>query len=121
MSDDKTETISSSFAIVIEPEFEEGKWSGSVACHVEEDVREDLEQESVEQIRSVVGMMASTLTLMEDDAEFLEHVKAYFLANYQHLISEFIESKVEDKPSFVRSKEGNVITLDFNTKTHGNA
>ena len=38
MSDDKTETISSSFAIVIEPEFEEGKWSGSVACHVEEDV-----------------------------------------------------------------------------------
>ena len=67
------------------------------------------------------GENASTLTLMEDDPEFLEHVKAYFLANYQHLISEFIESKVEDKPSFVRSKEGNVITLDFNTKTHGNA
>lgn len=119
MSEDKENTCSQ-FAIVLEPEFDEqGEWAGTIAAHMEEDVHDDLDIDQLNQIRSVCGMMASTLTLMESDPEFMEYVRDYFIDNYQTLIDQFIEDN--PLPSFTRSEDGKVINLNFNTKTHGNA
>lgn len=113
----------SSFAVAITPEFdEEGKWTGAVSATLEEDVCNDLDADELLQIRSVCGMLAACLPLMEEDPDFLDYIKGYFSSNYTQLIDEILdEAEAESKPNFVRSKDGKVITLDFNTKTHGSA
>jgi len=63
-------------------------------------------------------MMASTLVLMENDEDFLDFVKGFFLSNSEEMINEMLGG-IEDNPNF--TKEGNVITLNFDTKTHGSA
>jgi len=115
------ETKETSFAVVMTPEFsEDDKWTGVIACHLEEEVNHDLSDDEITQIRTVSGLMATTLTLMEQDEDFLEYVKEAFLAFNQEMLEDFIESTEEDnKPNF--TKEGNVITLNFDTKTHGSA
>ena len=117
------ESNHSSFAVALTPEFDEqGNWTGAVSATLEEDVHNDLNTDELTQIRSVCGMMAACLPLMEEDEDFLEYIKGYFSANYTQLIDEILdEAEEQDKPSFVRSKDGKVITLDFNTKTHGSA
>lgn len=113
----------SSFAVAITPEFnEDGTWDGSVTAHLEEDVRDDLDPEQLTQIRSVCGMMAACLPLMEEDQEFLDYIKDFFYTNYQLLVDQIEEEEqVAATPNFTKSKDGKVITLDFDTKTHGSA
>lgn len=119
MTEDKK---SSSFAVAINPEFDDnGEWTGSVTAHIEEDVQNDLNEEQLLQIRSVCGMMAACLPLMEEDSEFLDYVKDFFYANYEQLIEQMLSEMEGDKPNFTRSADGKVITLDFDTKTHGSA
>lgn len=109
----------SSFAVAVEPEFNDnGEWTGEVTAFVEETLEGDLNEEQVTQIRSVCGMMASCLTLMEQDPDFLDYVRSYFIDNYEEMIAEIL-GEAEEKPDFTR--EGNVFKLNFNTKTYGNA
>lgn len=119
MTDEIIDKTHSSFAVAVEPEFDnDGKWTGSISAHIEEDVRADLSDDELIQIRSVCGMMASTLLLMENDEDFLEYVKSFFFSANEEMINEML-GDIEDEPNF--TKEGNVITLNFNTKTHGSA
>ena len=117
----------SSFAVAITPEFnDKGEWTGSVSAVLEEDVRDDLSPKDLTQIRSVCGMMAACLPLMEEDEEFMVLVRDYFLENYQVLVDDINEEEGEatakvDRPNFTRSIDGKVITLDFSTKTFGSA
>jgi hypothetical protein len=87
---------------------------------VEEDIEDDLSEDDRMKIRSVVGMMASTLQLMEQDEDFLDYVRSHFIENFTDMIAEFLED-AEEEPTFTRSEDGKVITLNFNTKTYGNA
>jgi len=120
---EETKKEHSSFAVAIEPEFnEEGKWTGAVHASLEETLNDDLNIDELTQIRTVCGMMASTLTLMEADPEFLDYIREYFVENFAEMVEDFIEDIEESeggKPNF--TKDGNVITLDFNTKTFGSA
>jgi hypothetical protein len=110
----------SSFAVALNPEFnDKGEWNGSVFAHIEEDVYDDLSDDELLQIRTVCGMMAACLPLLEQDPDFLEYVKEYFYANYQKMIDDIVDDCDLNKPNF--TKDGNVITLNFNTKTHGSA
>ena len=118
---EETETKETSFAIVVSPEFDkEGKWTGVVGCHMEEEVNHALNDDELTQIRSVCGMMATTLTIMEQDEDFLEYVKEAFLAMNSDMVEDFMEALEKDeKPNF--TKDGNVFTLNFDSKTHGSA
>ena len=119
MTDEIVDNTHSSFAVAVEPEFDsDGKWTGTISAHIEEEVKGDLSDEELIQIRSVCGMMASTLILMENDEEFLEFIKDFFISTNEEMISDMLSS-IEDKPNF--TKDGNVITLNFDTKTHGSA
>lgn len=119
------EKKASSFAIVIEPEFDEdNNWTGSVSASMEEDLAGDLEDDAVDQIRHVSGMIATCLQIMEADKEFLEFVKNYYAVHNAELfleLAEELEEEEDQPPKFTRSKDGKVITLNFDTKTYGNA
>lgn len=113
------ETKRSSFAVALAPEFDENnEWTGQVTTYIEEKIEDDLNEEQLAQLRSVCGLLASCLGLMEEDPDFLEYIKCYFTENCDRFIGEFL-GEIDDSPNF--TKEGNVITLDFNTKTHGSA
>lgn len=113
------ETKRSSFAVVLDPQFNENnEWTGEVTTYIEEEVSDDLNEEQLFQMRSVCGLLASCLQLMEQDPEFLEYIKVHFAENCDMFVEEFLE-EIEDTPNF--TKEGNVLTLNFNTKTHGSA
>ena len=119
MIDDQDErSDKASFAIAVEPVFnDEGKWEGEVNSYVEEHLTGDLEEDQIDLIRNVCGMLASCLPLMEEDDEFRERIKEYFLDTFSHVL----EEHEEEQPVFTRKKDGNVIHLSFNTKTHGSA
>ena len=119
-TDNTQQNNHSSFAVALNPDFnEKGEWDGSVSAHVEEDVHDDLSDDELLQIRTVCGMMAACLPLMEQDPDFLEYVKEYFYVNYQKMIDDIVDEDDSNKPNF--TKDGNVFTLDFSTKTHGSA
>jgi hypothetical protein len=121
MSTPENETTHSSFAIVLTPEFNEDKtWNGAVEIHIEEDNQNDLDADQLEQIRSVSGLLATCLPLMEQDPEFLEYVQNFYLENFQTVIDE-LDELGDDKPNFTRSEDGKVITLNFSSKTYGSA
>lgn len=120
MSED---TENSSFAVAVEPEFDENnKWTGVVSAHIEENVQNDLTDEELVQVRSVLGMLASCLQLMERDEEFLDHVRNYFIDSQQDMIDDILsEFEEAQKPVFTKSEDGKVVTLNFDSKTYGNA
>jgi hypothetical protein len=121
MSEDKKH---SSFAVAIHPEFDEkGKWTGIVSANLEEEIFDDFSDDEITQLRSVTGMLAGCLQLMERDPEFLEYVKDHFIYENEQMVQEMLDALGEDEetPKFTRSEDGNVITLNFNTKTYGNA
>jgi len=113
----------STFAVAVEPEFDENnKWTGVVSAHIEEEVQDDLSDEELVQVRGVLGMLASCLELMERDEDFLNHVRTFFMESHQEMIEGFLEEFEEaQKPAFTRSEDGKVISLNFNTKTYGSA
>lgn len=120
------EKKASSFAVVLEPEFDEAdNWTGAISAIMEEDLTGDLSDDAVDQIRHVSGMIATCLKIMESDKEFLEFVKNYYAVHNAELFLELaqeLEEEEEDQPpKFTRSKDGKVITLNFDTKTYGNA
>lgn len=117
MSDEQRET---SFAVVLTPDFnEDGTWNGVVGCHIEEEITNDLSEDEILQIRTVCGLLATTLTVMEQDEDFLEYIKEAFASLNSEMLQEFVGAVEDNKPNF--TKDGNVITLDFDTKTHGSA
>ena len=119
------EKKASSFAVVLEPEFDEANnWTGAVSAIMEEDLTGDLDDDAVDQIRHASGMLAICLQIMESDKEFLEFVKNYYAVHNAELfleLSEELEEEEDQPPKFTRSKDGKVITLNFDTKTYGNA
>lgn len=117
---DQKKSEHSNFGVGVEPIFEDGKWTGEIVAFVEEDFKDDLSEDELIQIRSVVGMMASTLQLMEHDPEFLEYVRDHFINNFQEMIANILNEE-QEQPSFTRSEDGKVITLKFDSKTYGNA
>lgn len=120
---EQTSRKNSTFAVAVEPEFDDNnKWTGIVSAHIEEAVEDDLDEDELIQVRSVLGMLASCLELMERDEDFLNYVRTFFIETHQEMIEGFLEEFEEaQKPSFTRSEDGKVISLNFNTKTYGNA
>jgi hypothetical protein len=118
MTDDSLQR--SSFGIGLDPEFDSsGVWTGSVSASIEEYIADDLNAEDQDRIRSVCEMLVACLHLLEHDEDFANHVAEYFdtcvAKNLEKAIAE------DGDPAFTWSEKGNVITLDFNTKTHGSA
>jgi len=110
----------SKFGVVVKPEFgEDGKWTGNIEAFLTEELKQDLNEEEIIQLRTVCGMMASTLPLMESDVDFLEYLKDFYFDNFSD-VTEELEDKSKGA-TFMRSEDGKVITLDFSTKTHGSA
>lgn len=105
------------FVIRIRP-FTDGKhtWNGEVDISIVTMPENPLDDESYSQMIHFCKMVASTIPVMEFNEDFRELVHEYVmetLDNHYHV-------ELEEKPTVI-GEEGNVVKIDFKTKTEGSA
>lgn len=115
-----TDSKQTSFAVVITPDFDENdNFLDTMGVHIEEEIGHELTDDQKFNLRTVCGMLMTCIHLIETDAEFSQHVQNVFAELFVDSMDEILGT--EPIPSFTRSEDGKVITLDFDTKTHGSA
>tara|TARA_B100000287_G_scaffold430931_1_gene487159 strand:+ start:199 stop:552 length:354 start_codon:yes stop_codon:yes gene_type:complete len=105
------------FIIRIRPYIDrEGSWNGDIDVAIITQPENNLEDEDYFQVMHFCKMIASSIPVMELNEDFRELVHDYVVEK----VDNNTEIKVEDKPK-VLSEDGNVVEIDFKTKTKGNA
>ena len=101
------------FILRIRPETDtDGEWTGEIDVAIITQPDNDLNDEDYSQIMHFCKMLASTIPVME----FRELVHKYVMA----MKGLEYDVELEDKPKVI-GEDGNVIQIDFNTKTEGSA
>ena len=105
------------FIIRIRPYIDrEGSWNGDIDVAIITQPENNLEDEDYFQVMHFCKMIASSIPVMELNEDFRELVHDYVVEK----VDNNTKVEVEDKPK-VLSKDGNVVEIDFKTKTKGNA
>jgi hypothetical protein len=105
------------FIIRIRPYIDrEGSWNGDIDVAIITQPENNLDDEDYFQVMHFCKMIASTIPVMELNEKFRELVHDYVVEK----VDNHTEVEVEDKPK-VLSEDGNVVEIDFKTKTKGNA
>ena len=105
------------FIIRIRPYIDrEGSWNGDIDVAIITQPENNLQDEDYFQVMHFCKMIASSIPVMELNEDFRELVHDYVVEK----VDNNTEIKVEDKPK-VLSEDGNVVEIDFKTKTKGNA
>jgi hypothetical protein len=105
------------FIIRIRPYIDrEGSWNGDIDVAIITQPENNLQDEDYFQVMHFCKMIASSIPVMELNEDFRELVHDYVVEK----VDNDTEVEVEDKPK-VLSEDGNVVEIDFKTKTKGNA
>ena len=105
------------FIIRIRPYIDrEGSWNGDIDVAIITQPENHLEDEDYFQVMHFCKMIASSIPVMELNEDFRELVHNYVVEK----VDNNTEVEVKDKPK-VLSENGNVVEIDFKTKTKGNA
>jgi hypothetical protein len=105
------------FIIRIRPYIDrEGSWNGDIDVAIITQPENNLEDEDYFQVMHFCKMIASSIPVMELNEDFRELVHDYVVEK----VDNNTEVEVEDKPK-VLSEDGNVVEIDFKTRTKGNA
>jgi hypothetical protein len=105
------------FIIRIRPYMDrEGSWNGDIDVAIITQPENNLQDEDYFQVMHFCKMIASSIPVMELNEDFRELVHDYVVEK----VDNDTEVEVEDKPK-VLSEDGNVVEIDFKTKTKGNA
>ena len=105
------------FILRIRPETDdEGEWTGDIDLAIITQPDNKLDDEDYSQLMHFCKMLASTVPVMENNPEFREIVH-HFVMNMKDVD---YSVELEDKPKVLET-EGNVVKIDFGTKTKGSA
>ena len=112
--------------VVLRPDMEDGKWSGNLLLKLAYLASEDssLTRKEQGQLLSVGAMVAASLPVMSDSDDVYYELSDYVMENMPDLIEEYIDASQEEEKGEAAThvtKDGNVYTLSFNSKTEGNA
>lgn len=104
------------FIIRVRPQKDsEGNFDGEASFSVISSSSSELPYTLYKDIEYVVRCMLSTVPLMEIDDEFRKFVFNYVDTQFEYMFEE------GEPESLIKSRDGNVITIDFGTNTKGNA
>ena len=105
------------FIIRIRPYIDnEGSWSGDIDVAIITQPDNNMDDDDYFQIMHFCKMIASSIPVMEFNEDFRELVHKYVVEK----VESYTESDINKKPK-VLNKDGNVVEIDFKTKTKGNA
>ena len=95
-----------------------GKWTGDIDLSIVTLPDNDMDDDDYSQIIHMCTMVASTVPLMENDEALRNMIHEYVEEMFDTEYEPVLESK---KTDVVVEQEGNVLTIDFNSKTKGSA
>lgn len=107
------------FVIRIRPTIDEEDWTGEVDISIISSGAAQLNDESYGQLMHFCKMMCSTIPIMEMDENIRSMVHQYVL----EVVDEEPEDMVEqdNQEIVITHEDGNVVRLNFNSKTGGSA
>lgn len=95
---------------------EDGEWNGEIDLAIITQPTNSLDDDDYFQLMHFCKMMASTIPIMETNEDLRDLVHNYVM---EHVDKEY-EVELEDKPKII-GEDGNVVQIDFATRTKGNA
>ena len=96
-----------------------GSWNGEIDISIITSPDNDLQDHDYHQIMHFCKMVASTVPIMEYNEDIRDEVHDYVLQYVDNDID--IVQEDEQKPLKKVTEDGNVIKIDFSTKTEGSA
>jgi len=93
----------------------DNKWDGNVLINIATSGKNPLNKKDMSDLWHLCRMMCSVIPLMQEDSDLM-----YVLDDYANNTKDFNSKSAKDNLT-IESKQGNVIKLNFNTKTGGNA
>lgn len=97
----------------------DGKWTGEVDISIMAMPDNPMDDEDYYQVMHFVKMMCASVPVMEE-VEDLRNIVHEYVNNF--IDNEYdIEVELEDKIAVEKTYDGNVVHLNFNTKTGGSA
>jgi hypothetical protein len=105
------------FIIRVRPSLDRDEWTGEIDISIVSSGDNPMDDESYGQLMHFCKMMCATVPIMETDEKLRDTVHEYVLNVVD--AEEFpIE---EDKRLVITGEDGNIVHLDFGSKTKGNA
>ena len=106
------------FVIRVRPTEVNGEWTGEVDISIISQADNPLNDEGYTQLMHFCKMMCATIPLMEQDDALRNLVHTYVM----EVVDEDTEPMVQENDTLVvTGEDGNVVHLNFNSKTGGSA
>jgi len=105
------------FVIRVRPyQDKDGVWNGEIDLAIVTQPENPLEDDDYNQVMHFCKMIASCIPIMEYNEDLRDLVHAYVMET----VDRHYDVELEDKPKVV-GQDGNVVKIDFRTKTEGSA
>jgi hypothetical protein len=107
------------FVIRVRPFTKGEQWTGEIDISIISSPDNMLDDESYGQLMHFCKMMASTVPIMEADESIRNLVHTYVMEVVDNEPEDMIEQ--DDQEIVITHEDGNVVRLNFNSKTGGSA
>jgi hypothetical protein len=107
------------FIIRVRPTVDDEEWTGEIDISIISSPDNTLNDESYGQLMHFCKMMCSTVPIMEHDEAIRNMVHTYVMEVVDNEPEDVLEE--DDEQITITQEDGNVIRLDFSSKTKGSA
>ncbi len=107
------------FVIRIRPFTEGEDWTGEIDISIITDAGNTLNDESYGQLMHFCKMMCASVPIMENDEHLRNRIHSYVLEVVDNEPMDMVEE--DDQEITITHEDGNVVHLNFGSKTKGNA
>ena len=115
-----TEVNEEDFLIRVRPfANDEGAWSGEVDISIMAMPDNPLDDEDYYKVMHFAKMMCASVPVMEDSEEFRDIVHEYVVNVLDNEME--IDVELEEEVGVEKTYDGNIVHINFNTKTGGSA
>jgi len=105
------------YVVRVRPTVVNNEWTGEIDIAIVTSADNSLNDESYSQMMHFTKMMCATVPLMEANEDMRNFVHTYVMEE----IDNIMEPVVEEQEVTVTQEDGNVIRLNFGTRTKGSA
>lgn len=106
------------FVVRVRPTVVNNEWTGEIDIAIITSAENSLEDESYMQMMHFTKMMCATVPLMEINEDMRNFVHTYVMEEIDNIIQDVVEP---DQEVTFTHEDGNVIRLNFGTRTKGSA
>ena len=117
MDTDFFEFDENDYVVRVRPTVVNNEWTGEIDIAIVTSADNSLNDESYSQMMHFTKMMCATVPLMEANEDMRNYVHTYVMEE----IDNIMEPVVEEQEVTVTQEGGNVIRLNFGTRTKGSA